>query len=151
MEEEFKSLDSVDIANAIRAFAVEKNIDVNMTKIHKLLYISYGIFLARENKRLTNEHPQAWPFGPVFPRVHNKVSLDIPPVSVDSLKLPEIAKKTVCEVLDVFGKFSAGKLSAWSHKADSPWDRTVKENNGKWGCTMKDDYISSYFRRLLAV
>lgn len=64
-----------------------------MTKIHKLLYISYGIFLARENKRLTNEHPQAWPFGPVFPRVHNKVSLDIPPVSVDSLKLPEIAKK----------------------------------------------------------
>lgn len=151
MEEEFKSLDSVDVANAIRVLAAEKNIDVNMTKIHKLLYISYGIFLARENRRLTSEHPQAWPFGPVFPIVHTNVSLDIPPVPIDPSKLPEIAKKTICDVLDVFGKFSAGKLSAWSHKVDSPWDRTVKENNGKWGCTMKDDYISSYFRRFLAV
>lgn len=148
MEEEFKSIDSVDVANAIRVFARKKNIDVNMTKIHKLLYISYGILLARKGVRLTVEHPQAWPFGPVFPRVHKKVSLDTPPK--EDVKLPEDAENVLCEVLDVFGKFSAGKLSAWSHKADSPWDRTVKENNGKWGCKMNDSYISSYFEKFLS-
>lgn len=72
---EFESLnlDSIEVANAIRFFAREQNVDLNMTKIHKLLYISYGVFLARENARLTDEHPQAWPFGPVFPRVHKHV------------------------------------------------------------------------------
>ena len=59
MAEEFESMDSVVVANAIRALAKEKNIDVNMTKIHKLLYISYGVLLARKNIRLTKEHPQA--------------------------------------------------------------------------------------------
>lgn len=149
MAEEFESMDSVVVANAIRALAKEKNIDVNMTKIHKLLYISYGVLLARKNIRLTKEHPQAWPFGPVFPRVHKHVSLDTPPPSLEELSLPEIAKKTICDVLDVFGKFSAGKLSAWSHKSDSPWDKTVKENNGKWGCQMNDEYISAFFKRLI--
>ena len=68
-------LDSIKVANAIRYSAQQQGFNVNMTQIHKLLYITYGILLVQQKARLTEEHPSAWPYGPVFPRVHKNVKL----------------------------------------------------------------------------
>lgn len=147
MESEFESLnlDSIEVANAIRSLAKEESVDLNMTKIHKLLYVSYGLFLAKYSKRLTKEFPHIWPFGPVFPRVHSNVSLDdeIKPINKDVFS--EDVLDIIRLVLRTFGKYSASKLSAWSHLPDSPWDKTVKESDGKWNIPMKDSYIKEYF------
>ena len=70
--EEYK-YNSVEVAKFIVATANNKHLSINMTKVQKLLYIAYGIFLAVKGYRLTNEHPQAWPYGPVFPTTRNKL------------------------------------------------------------------------------
>lgn len=66
------NFDSIDIAKAIRYSAKQHNLSVNMTQIQKLMYIIYGTILVIHKERLTTEHPSAWPYGPVFPRVHKK-------------------------------------------------------------------------------
>ena len=145
MESEFESLniDSIEVANAIRYLATEESVDLNMTKIHKLLYISYGLYLAKYSKRITTEHPHIWPFGPVFPRVHKHVFLSDKIEEINNI--PNDVIEVIQLALRVFGKFSASKLSAWSHMENSPWDKTVKENDGKWNIPMKDSYIKDYF------
>ena len=52
--------DSVTVANYIIAFANQNKFFINMTKLQKLLYIAYGVYLYVKNERLTNEHPQAF-------------------------------------------------------------------------------------------
>lgn len=64
---------SVVLAYYIVALMNQRGLEINMTKLQKLLYIAYGTYLAIKNQRLTNEHPQAWPYGPVFPTTRNRL------------------------------------------------------------------------------
>lgn len=146
MEEEFESLglNSIDVAQKIRYIAQTKfHLLLNMTQTQKLLYIAYGIELARANMRLTDEHPQAWPFGPVFPRVHSHVNFSTTPPNPGGIS-DEIVG-LLCDVVKAFGRTSATKLSEWSHSKDSPWDKTPKD---KWGRPLSDSDIREYFSKL---
>ncbi len=146
MAEEFESLNlnSIDVAQKIRYIAQEDfHLLLNMTQTQKLLYIAYGIEIARANIRLTDEHPQAWPFGPVFPRVHSKVDFSTTPPNPDGI--PDEIVSLLRDVVKAFGRTSATKLSEWSHSKDSPWDKTPKD---KWGRSLSDSDIREYFSRL---
>lgn len=142
---------SVDMAKYIASYANNHSIGINMTKLQKLLYISYGVYLAVKGKRLTNEHPQAWPYGPVFPTTRSKLLKynleEIHDYNVDSIT--DEVKSCVDLVFRSFGKYNASFLSAWSHKPDSPWDRTVNCRGFKWGHVIPDEYILPYFKNLL--
>ena len=145
-------LDSVDVANAIRYIAQTKGINVNMTKINKLLYIAYGTMLVNQKKRLTSEHPGAWPYGPVFPRVHRNIKLSdsITSSAYDKLRGIDISITDLLEdVVNKFGRLSATQLSAWSHQSGSPWDIAVKESNGIWNTKLNDEAIYNYFYSFL--
>lgn len=146
MAEEFESLnlDSVDVAQKIRYIAqTEFQLLLNMTQTQKLLYIAYGIEMARANMRLTDEHPQAWPFGPVFPRVHSRVDFSTTPPNPGEISGEIVG--LLRDVVRAFGRTSATKLSEWSHSKDSPWDKTPKD---KWGRPLSDGDIREYFSRL---
>lgn len=146
MEAEFISLglNSIDVAQKMRYIAqTEFNLLLNMTQTQKLLYIAYGIELARKKMRLTDEHPQAWPFGPVFPRVHSKVDFLTTPPNPNGIS-GEIVS-LLRDVVKAFGRTSATKLSEWSHSKDSPWDKTPKD---KWGRPISDNDIFEYFSKL---
>lgn len=145
-------LDSVDVANAIRYAAKQKGLNINMTQIHKLLYIAYGTLLVQQKKRLTKEHPSAWPYGPVFPRVHKQVKLfdDITDVAYKKIEnLNEYIIKLIDSVVNKFGRLSATQLSAWSHQAGSPWYIAVKSSNGAWNTKLDDEIIYNYFYSFL--
>lgn len=142
--------DSNDVMAYILGVCKKNHIDWNITKAQKLLYCCYGTVLAAFNERLTEEAPQAWKFGPVFPRTFNgiKKGLIIPGVdhgfSIDCnpewLPLIEQTVKT-------FGKFSASQLSTWSHRRGSPWDKAT--NEGEFLCVqMPSDDIRPYFQRM---
>ncbi len=146
MEEEFKNLclNSVEVAEKIRHIAAsEFKLNLNMTQTQKLIYISYGIELARKKTRLTDEHPRAWPFGPVFPRVHGKVDFSRTPTNPKSI--PDDIAGLLRDVIRAFGRTSATKLSEWSHSKGSPWDKAPKD---KWGEPLSDKDIFEYFSRL---
>lgn len=146
---------SVVVAKYIVARANQEKIAINMTKIQKLLYIAYGSYLAISNQRLTNEHPQAWPFGPVFPTTRNKLlKADLYSINLEDESLKEIKedadmKDLVTSVFRFFGKYTAAWLTAWSHSEGTPWEKTTTEDNFKWGDTIPDSYIFSYFSNII--
>lgn len=155
MEENVFKYDSVTVACYIAASANNKQLGINMTKLQKLLYIAYGTCLAVSDERLTNEHPQAWPYGPVFPTTRNKllkkdlsrIDFNIPVLS--QIKEDMEMKTLVTLVLDSFGDKNATTLSVWSHQPGSPWDRTVNQEGFTWGARIPDNYIKEYFSTII--
>lgn len=147
---------SVTTATYIVALANSKKIGINMTKVQKLLYIAYGIYLAVKNSRLTNEHPQAWPYGPVFPTTRNKlIKKELFNINLDDPVLNEIKKDAEINslmelVFSVFGKMNAVSLSEWSHQEGSPWFKTVHSNDFKWGNSIPDELIRDYFKTMIS-
>lgn len=146
---------SVKIAKYIVATANSNNISINMTKIQKLLYIAYGIFLAVKGYRLTNEHPQAWPYGPVFPTTRNKLlkqdlySINFHDSEISSLSEDSELKELVKLVFNSFGEWNASQLTEWSHADGSPWQQTVSTENFTWGAVIPDSYIKPYFSSII--
>jgi uncharacterized phage-associated protein len=147
---------STILAKYIAAYWNDKYEDINITKIQKLTYIAYGVFLAVKDERLIDEHPQAWPYGPVFPITRNKlIKLDLNTISFEDKELSEIQKdEEVVELINLvyktFGSWTASRLSAWSHKEGSPWESAVYTSSGiVYGGVIKDDIIRSYFRKII--
>ena len=66
-------LDYVDLAKAICYRSKENGHVLYRNQMQAMMYIVYGKVLARSGAHITKEHPQAWEFGPVFPRVYSKV------------------------------------------------------------------------------
>ncbi len=146
---------SVTVASYIIAFANERKFGINMTKLQKLLYIAYGVYMVVKEERLTNEHPQAWPYGPVFPTTRNKLlKKDFTAIKRSDTDLEEINSNPEMVslmnlVFNSYGAKTAAFLSEWSHKPGSPWDKTVNQPSFKWGDRIPDEYILDYFRTLI--
>ena len=150
-----KPYKSIILAKCIAAYLNERTVDMNMTKIQKLMYISYGLYLALYEDRLVDEHPQAWPYGPVFPASRNKLSkMNLYEISKSEPDLANIVSNERVSALmdmvyDSFGQYSASQLSAWSHKEGSPWEKAVSQQGFRWGGQMDDGDIRSYFKRYI--
>jgi uncharacterized phage-associated protein len=119
----------------------------NNTKIQKLMYCAYGSVLAVLGVRICDEHPQAWQYGPVFPRVFKFINKgkNILPLC-PHLDASDDILNIVDEAVKAFGKFTATSLSAWSHRAGSPWDTVVnilEDPNG----VIPDGLIAEYFKK----
>lgn len=155
MIDETPKYNSVSVACYIAAMANSRKLGLNMTKLQKLLYIAYGTYLALKNKRLTNEHPQAWPYGPVFPTTRNKlIKKDLSLINqnspeIDNIKDDKEMQSLIRLVLDGFGDKNATTLSVWSHQPGSPWDRVSSQEGFKWGERIPDEYIQEYFNSIL--
>ena len=147
---------SEDVARLIAAVLNERRIMINITKIQKLLYVAYGTWLRVYRNRLLNEHPQAWPYGPVFPTSRNKLTKsqtelvditrnDVPEELLNDAELI----RTIDFVVLHFGQLSASQLSSWSHSPGSPWDLTVNRDGFNWGDQIPDSLIYDFFVKLI--
>lgn len=146
---------SIVVAKYIIAIANNKHLSINMTKVQKLLYIAYGIFLAVKGYRLTNEHPEAWPYGPVFPSTRYKLlKTDLYSISTSDSDICSIKEDSEIEslidlVFRSFGSWSAAQLTEWSHSEGTPWQKTVSSDDFSWGHQIPDEYIKSYFSSII--
>ena len=146
---------SVVVAFFIVAWANQNKVSINLTKTQKLLYIAYGAHLVIGDNRLCNEHPQAWPYGPVFPTTRNQLSLvDIDSITLDNPILKDVRddiylRQLISFVFEGFGSKTAGQLTAWSHSDNSPWKLTTEEPCFKWGTEIPDLFIYNYFNSII--
>lgn len=147
---------STDVALHLAAVANERRVSINMTKIQKLLYITYGVFLRVYRERLLNEHPQAWPYGPVFPTTRNRLlKLDL--YSITAQDVPQEVRtdaqlqEIIAFVFSSFGGWNAGQLSEWTHRHGSPWEKTTSRDGFVWGGAISDDLIYDYFSKIVTV
>lgn len=150
---------SVDIAKYIIAKANEKQYGINVTKVQKLLYIIYGVYLRVYEERLVDEHPQAWPYGPVFPNTRtmiidtmNAEVLEYPMEQIDDSIKNDVELNKVLEfVFNQFGTWNAGQLTEWTHRKNTPWSRITSEDGFWWGDIIPDTYIYEFFFKLVKV
>lgn len=150
-------MNSVDIGKYILSLCKEKGIFMNQTKLQKLMYIVYGAYMALDDKRMCDEQPRAWPFGPVFPNAQqyfaNKDNFTaVSPSSYQDDNFEELRKnegltEIIKDVIDQFGCYSAKELSDWSHRNDSPWKKALDSNNNQWNSVISDSVINEYFSK----
>lgn len=143
------NLDSVECANYLRYVAAKKfGLNLNMTQVQKLLYMAYGIALSAYKIRLTDERPQAWPFGPIFANVHEYTDFRyIPKKPTDPL--PNETVRLFEKLLRKFGKTDDRTLSMWSCNPDrrNPWVKAKPRFFWqKWGKYMYDTDIYYWFK-----
>ena len=143
---------SIDFAKYILKIAAEKHIQLNQTKLQKLLYICDGALLAY-GENVVEENPKAWDYGPVYPKVFKWYAKhryeDFSNISIsDDITSNQLIRDVVSQTLDKFGTQTATSLSLWSHRENSPWDMTVKKDDSLYG-TISKDYIKLYFSGLI--
>lgn len=141
--------DSVIVAKYLLSLAYEKRIALNVTKVQKLLFILYGFSLAKFGVAPIDEHPKAWPFGPVFPRTRKKADYGNILLPTDPCFTTVKNDKDLVELADYvvsnFSQYTASQLSEWSHMEDSPWHTTTKIPGFDWNAIIDDELIKSYF------
>lgn len=149
MEKGFMQYDSIDMARHIITECKERDInDVCNTKINKLLYCVYGVYLALYDNEILTEQPKYFPYGPVFPRVLKEYDeLVKQPIK---LELDDNLKEIINIVLNTFGKASAAKLSVWSHQKNSPWDK-MKQKEAKYSDPLNPLDVRDYFRKIIHI
>lgn len=146
----FSTLDSRSVMSYLIRRCRTKQIDINATKLQKLMYCCYGAALAALGVRLCDESPEAWQYGPVFPRTLRMLKdygvdgfeQSVPPATVD--QIGEDVAAIMDEALDIFGKYSASQLSSWSHRQGSPWFEASRGGRDLYG-QITDKLIYDYF------
>lgn len=143
--------DSPLLGKFMLAAASRHGLDLNQTKLHKIMYIIYGYFLCK-NIEITQETPQAWPFGPVFPRARKHIDFgkeyNFESNEFDSIKNEAELASEIEKIVRRFGHISAQKLVDWTHQTDSPWTKTINKKDFKWSNQIDKELIKEYFENL---
>jgi len=134
--------DSVEFAKFLISRANHLEIPINQTQLQKMLYIAYGFYKAK-GETLLDERPAIWPFGPMFTQVHRNVSTNR--TYRPSLSVNEEVTDAIDKIIQRYSRFTATKLSNWSHAEGSPWELTVKEKGYSWDTPIDDNLIIKYF------
>ena len=144
---------------------------VNPMKVQKLVYFAHGWNLAISDQPLLRERIEAWKYGPVVPQLYHELkefgSRPIPvPVTVLRFSgarpvtvTPNIAQDASDDIADtkglldrvweVYGGYSAVKLSNATHVPGSPWDITWKQCGGTHHAVIDDNLIKEDFKKRL--
>jgi len=155
------------IANEFISLAKGSGNTLTPLKLQKLVYFAHGWCLALTGKPLISDRVQAWQYGPVIPSIYHhfkavgngpindlsdefvnvgglrfasKATLDSFPESEER----QHAKEIVAKVLEIYGGYTAARLSNATHKNGSPWQQVYRE--GERGITVPNDLIRTYFQ-----
>lgn len=125
---------------------------VTPMQLIKLAYIANGYMLGLHGKTLFDEKVEAWRYGPVIPSVYravrsfggNKIeNLD----TISDGIFSQEEKDVMTRVAQTYGKHDGIALSSATHKSDTPWSITWKQN--KSNAPISDDLIENFYKGIL--
>lgn len=137
---------SSDVMAYILKKAKDSSHPLNKTQAQKILYCCYGAVMGKFNERLTDEHPKAWMYGPVFPRTINDINkkrLNVSMAENFEKSCPESWLELINKTIVAFWDYSASQLSNWSHAKNSPWSKADPLSS------LDDREIGLFFQKLL--
>lgn len=131
----------------------DEKITLGETKLHKLLYICDGFLLAGD-KNIIGENAKAWNYGPVYPRVNTwlKKEPDAFTKKHENISETEEIKEAIPlidAIVSGFGRWSANKLSSWSHCPGSPWETALARGKGVMNSVIDKNDIKKYFEGII--
>lgn len=134
---------------------------ISHMKLQKLVFYSYGWWLAYDADPLMNEGPEVWKFGPVFSSLYNVMSpFGSNPFTATQRDRPFVPAPLISEednrtneliswVWDRYGGLSSFTLSDETHKPGTPWQTEAAKYNYCVPLHHKipDAVIKDYFSR----
>ncbi len=149
------------VANFMIGRSLKKGPPITHLKLQKLVYISYGFYIAQTKNKLFNERIEAWPYGPVVPDLYHEFkrfeSFPIRKWSVNhnystgKFEFP-LVRKDDYESLTIleftwtrYGGLSSKRLVDITHASGTPWKITIDQ---KQRC-IEDDLIREHFNKIL--
>lgn len=153
------------IANYFVKLGIEHNNPLTVMQLLKLAYIGHGCNVALYGTPLSDESPEAWKYGPVFPTLYQgfkfygttPVNKPAQSFSAESFDFQEITssfseqeKNLMKAVYQKYSQFSGPVLSEWTHQAGTPWYKIwVEDGAGKnnvRNAVIPDNLIAQYFQ-----
>lgn len=141
--------DSLTFAKALVHMAEMEGRGLNMSQIQAILYIAYGVWMTDHEDRLFEEHPQAWQYGPVFPRVYSKMKKGTTDTQDQYLKLKNDSPERFSFLERCFRRYAwtrASDLSAPHVSSGTPWALTRRSNPDSPTVRIEDDLIREWFQ-----
>lgn len=158
------------VANAILQIASEHGASITPLKLQKLTYISHGWNLGLNGDPLiSDELPEAWPYGPVFPSLYHEfkhygkggisdrareiVWDDFGPPSTVEPSVPSddlFTWKLLRKVWDEYGKYGGGALSDLTHRKNTPWEITRSSSGGVKNVDIPNDVIRQHYEAIIS-
>src|SRR5579864_6609141 len=113
------------VAEYLIGFSQEHGDPISNLKLQKLLYYAQGWHLALKDRPLFGESIQAWPYGPVVPRVYGRFKkYSWNPIgdnfATQGVDLSGPVKEHLDEIMAVYGSLTAYHLEMLTHQ-ETPW------------------------------
>jgi uncharacterized phage-associated protein len=143
---------AIAVANAFIELAKKEGKQLTNMQLQKLVYVAHGWCLALLRKPLFYNDVKAWAWGPVIPKLYNRLKKYGKGVVTDTIPTDEPLIDSHTEdmsliqgVWDAYKNFDGLQLSAMTHTEGSPWDMTWKSiRYGK----ISDELIAEHYRQL---
>lgn len=133
---------------------------ISHMKLQKLVFYTYGWWLAFNDEPLTTEGPQVWRYGPVFNSLYGALaSFGMKPIESPRRAIPfqptPIIPEERGEALDLidwvwgqYGGYSAGQLSDMTHAPGTPWQQEAAAHDYRVprNYPISDARIKTYFQ-----
>lgn len=151
------------IANLMLDEADRNGISLTNLALQKLLYFAHGIYLNETKRPLVKGFFEAWQYGPVHPlaykafrssggepirsRAEGQDALTGHAKSLFQPTEPSI-RQLLQQMLNSYGRLSAGRLVDLSHAKNSPWHHVVDKGRTSvaFGLRISDDVILERFK-----
>lgn len=120
------------VANAFLELAKRDGKRLTNMQLQKLVYIAHGWSLALLRKPLLDTDVQAWEWGPVIPKLYNRLKkygagYVTELIPSDDTVDPDSEEMSIIErVWEAYGDFNGPQLSAITHTEGTPWSLTWK-------------------------
>ena len=131
---------------------LRRNIETTPMHVIKLVYLSHGWMLGAYHRPLLGEPVEAWQYGPVVPSVyHTFKSFGADPVSIEAVDMSphfdEDQRQNIESVIESYKGYTAIDLSDITHRAGTPWDKTVRQHGV--GSIIPDRLIEDHYSTML--
>lgn len=151
------------VANLVLDEADRVGVKITNLSLQKLIYFAHGIFLNETRQPLVGGYFEAWQYGPVHPviyrafrpagsepidfraRAQDVLTGNLKPISEPG----DVAVRRLSQqVLNSYGKLSAGRLVDISHAKNSPWSFIVEKGRRSvaFGLRIPDTVILERFK-----
>ena len=123
------------VANEFIDISSKSDKPLTNMQLQKLVFIANGFSLAMLDNALYHDDTNAWQWGPVIPNLYkvlqkygrNFVTEKL--ACHDELPLGEDQKEIINAVWEGYGHLSAYELSTITHKPNTPWSKSWRENH----------------------
>jgi len=155
-----ETYDERAVANKILQLSKSKDLPITSMQLLKLVYLAHGWSLVLFDRPIISEAPQAWQYGPVYPRIYKSVKKSGSSAVTELITNKENGDvyfphdmtanqlSFLDSIINSYGKMRAFDLSAITHRDGTPWAKTFHDI-GKYQ-DIPIDFMREHFLQLAA-